>query len=213
MLRSRPTIDSTTRSSISVNPQRRFMFMASPVLVRPSVAALSGREREHVEDVGAVARLVGVARVAALAPGRRGRERRVRVERIARNAAQEKDLLALGALLVLHALGELLERLRVAGLVDRLLHAALVPRELVGVDGVADLAQVAAQLALLLAPHGELGDRERGRREQRDDRDRDHALDQGEACMALDHARSFTVWARRTSAAAAAARRRTAPWC
>src|SRR5262249_9492823 len=78
-------------------------------------------------------------------------------------------------------------------------------------DRVADLVQRAAQLGLLGALHDEIAHRERGRGEQRHDRDRDDELDQGESCPGLTCAAHDALTASARTVAAAA-RPRTAPW-
>src|SRR5437667_5037542 len=175
----RAMIAITTSSSINVNPERG--RTASPIPIGLAVDALSLREREDVEDIVAFTGIVGRARVAALSPGSRGGKRRIGVEGIARDAAQEVDLFLLRALLVVDALGEVLEFLGIARVSDRFPDSALVRCLLVDVDRLADLAQRAAQLLLLGALHGELADGQRDRREQRDDRHGDDELDEGEA--------------------------------
>src|SRR6267142_1021085 len=172
----------TTSSSISVNPERARTGL--PVPVGLTVDTLALRDREDVEHVVAFLGVVGRARVAALAPGPRGGKRRIGVEGVARDAAQEVDLVLLRALLVFYALGEVLELLGIAGVAHRLADSALVRRLLVGVDRLADLAQGAAQLLLLGALHGEFADGQRDRCEERDDRHGDDELDQGEALNA-----------------------------
>src|SRR5215213_1785098 len=122
---------STTISSTRVKPRDVFM---SPVLVGHAVQAARAAARENVVDVVARGRPVGGARVAAHAPFLAG-------QRIARHAAQEIDLLVLGALRILHAFGQHLERWRKAAALDLLLDAAFVARALVGVDRLAQLAQ------------------------------------------------------------------------
>src|SRR5882724_10808242 len=169
----------TTSSSISVNPERARTGL--PVPVGLAVDALALCDREDVEHIVAFLGVVGRARVAALAPGPRSGKRRIGVEGVARDAAQEVDLVLLRALLVFYALGEVLGLLGIARVAHRLADSALVRRLLVGVDRLADLAQGAAQLLLLGALYGELAHRQRDRCEQRDDRHGDHELDQGEA--------------------------------
>src|SRR6266849_7815612 len=167
----------TTSSSISVNPERARPALPVPVGLAVDALALCGRE--DVEHIVAFLGVVGRARVAALAPGARGGKRRIGVERVARDAAQEVDLVLLRILLVFDALCELLELLGIARVAHRFADSALVRRLLVGVDRLADLAQRAAQLLLLGALHGELADGQRDRCEQRDDRHGDDELDQG----------------------------------
>src|SRR6267378_5148129 len=198
----------TTSSSISVNPERGRTVL--PIPVGLAVDALAGSERKDVEHIVAIPGIVGRARVAALSPGGRGGKRRIGVEGIARDAAQEVDHRLLRALLVVDALGELLELLGIARVAYRLPDSALVRSLLVGVDRVADLAQRAAQLLLLGALNGKLADGQRDRCEQRHDRHGDDELDQGEASRG--DSRSATaghrVWARLR--AIAVARRRKA---
>src|SRR5258708_36238111 len=158
----------TTSSSISVNPERARTGL--PVPVELAVDALAPCDREDVEHIVAFLGVVGRARVAALAPGPCSGKRRIGVEGVARNAAQEVDLVLLRALLVFYALGEVLELPGIARVAHRLADSALVRRLLVGVDRLADLAQGAAQLLLLGALYGELAHGQRDRCEQRDDR-------------------------------------------
>src|SRR5438034_2680632 len=175
----RAMIAITTSSSINVNPERGRTGL--PIPVGLAVDALAGREREDVEDIVAFTGIVRRARVAAFSPGGSGGKRRIGVEGIARDAAQEVDHRLLRALLVVDAFGELLEFLGIARVADRLPDSALVRSLLVGVDRVADLAQRAAQLLLLGALHGKLADGQRDRCEQRHDRHGDDELDQGDA--------------------------------
>src|SRR3954471_24260337 len=144
-----------------------------PFLVGHAVQAARAAAREDVVDVVTCGRPVGGARVAAHAPLVAG-------QRIARHAAQEVDLLVLRALGILHALGEHLERRREAAAVHLLLDAAFVAGALVRVDRLAQLAQREPQLALLVALDRDLGKRQREAREQRDDRQCDDQLDEGE---------------------------------
>src|SRR5258707_1782912 len=169
----------TSSSSISVNPERARTGL--PVPVGLAVDALALCDREDVEHIVAFLRVVGRARVAALVSGPRGGKRRIGVEGVARDAAQEVDLVLLRALLVFYALGEVLELLGVARVAHRLADSDFVRGLLVGVDRLADLAQGAAQLLLLGALYGELAHGQRDRCEQRDDRHGDDELDQGEA--------------------------------
>src|SRR6185503_18400613 len=162
----------TTSSSISVNP-RRFIGQSLPILVQPPVDALAGRPGVDVEHVCAFGGRIRRACVAALAPRL--------AERVGRDAAQEVDLLVLRAALVLHAFGQLLETLRVARLAGAAHDAAVVGGLLVGVEPGADFAQRTPQVLLFRALHHQLVQRQRGRRENRDDRDRDDELDQREA--------------------------------
>src|SRR5207302_157439 len=185
----RAMIAITTSSSINVNPERG--RTASPIPIGLAVDALSLREREDVEDIVTFTGIGRRGRVAALSPGGSGGKRRIGVEGIARDAAQEVDLHLLRALLVVDALGEILELLGIARVAHRSLDSALVRSLLVEVDRIADLAQRAAQLLLLGALHGELAHGQRDRCEQRDDRHGDHELDKGEA-PAVAYSRNAT---------------------
>src|SRR5258707_8437413 len=168
-----------TRRWIRVNPERARTGL--PVPVGLAVDGLGLCDREDVEHIVAFLRVVGRARVAALVSGPRGGKRRIGVEGVARDAAQEVDLVLLRALLVFYALGEVLELLGVARVAHRLADSALVRRLLVGVDRLADLAQGAAQLLLLGALYGELAHGQRDRCKKRDDRHGDDELDKGKA--------------------------------
>src|SRR5260221_13193456 len=116
----------TTSSSISVNPERARIGL--PVPVGLAVDALALCDREDVEHIVAFLGVVGRARVSALAPGPRSGKRRIGVERVARNAAQEADLVLLRALLVFDALDELLELPGIARGFYRLARSSLVGR-------------------------------------------------------------------------------------
>src|SRR5687768_10971083 len=158
MVSSVAMIASTTMSSMRVKPPARF---AGDPLVRGS------------KNVLALLRVLRRAGVAALAPGL--------AERVRRQAAQEINALALRAFLVLDALDQVLEALGKARFAHALHDAAVVGGLLVGVDRGADLAQRAAQGLLLRALHHQLVQRQGGGGEDRDDRHRDHQLDEGEA--------------------------------
>src|SRR5262245_204561 len=162
---------STTISSTSVKP---YFFFISPLPVRQLVQAYSIAPRIDVVNILARLGVRSGAGKAAQAPFPAG-------ERILRHAPQEKDPGFLRAGLVLHALDQRREVRRIAGGVGLALHLAVVGGALVGVDRLADLAQRGAQLALLAALPGELGERRRDRGEQRHDRDHDQQLDEREA--------------------------------
>src|SRR2546423_8898538 len=169
----------TASSSIRVKPR------PLPVTVRHSVEPDARRARAHVVDVVARLRIVRRARVGPQPPGAGGRRGRVRPERIPRQASQEVDLDALlDAARILDPIDQGLQVGRITALVDLLLDAAGPPGLLVGVDRSPDRAQGGAQLALALALVHQLRRRDDGGGQQRDDRHRDHQLDDGEASVA-----------------------------
>src|SRR4051812_21949046 len=154
-------IASTTSSSTSVNPAiaRRvdcffISLTLSPLAVRNTVQPLLGAERAHVVNIASRTRTVGRAVVSAYSPCvlRRQRCRAARIgERIARHAAQEIDLRALGIPRVGHSVDEHLEVGRVAARIHRMRYAVLVGSLLVRVDRLADLLQRTPQVLLLAA--------------------------------------------------------------
>src|SRR5512139_4212991 len=87
-----PIMAMTTKSSIRVTPRLDFI-LSFPI--GHTVESLTGRVGVYVIDIGAFLRLVVVTLVAAFSPGLRCRGVAVRVERIARQAAQKKNLLLL----------------------------------------------------------------------------------------------------------------------
>src|SRR5688572_16523756 len=158
---------STTISSTSVNPLSRCM---SPILVGHAVQSGVGAARVDVEYVVARLRRRGRALVAAQAP-------LGFAHRILRHAPQEVDGLAVA--LVGDALGERGERRRIARLVGAALDLAFVGRALVRVDRLANLAQRAAQILLLVPLHRHFREGHGDRGEQRQDRHHDQELDKG----------------------------------
>src|SRR5437899_5855696 len=136
----------TTSNSTSVKPRRL------PVTVRHSIEPGARRARVHIVDVIARLWIVRRARIGPQPPGVRGRRRRVRPERIARQASQEVDLDALlGAGRIVDPVDQRLQIGRIPTLVELLLDAAAVRGALVGVDRGPDRAQLDAQLALAFA--------------------------------------------------------------
>src|SRR5438132_10465201 len=116
----------TTSSSTSVKPRRL------PVTVRHSVEPGARRARVHIVDVIPRLRIVRRARVGPQPPGDRGRRRRVRPERIARQASQEVNLDALlGAGRIVDPVDQGLPIARIPTLVELLLDAAAVRGALV----------------------------------------------------------------------------------
>src|SRR5690242_17473797 len=114
----------TTRSSTSVKPLARCLFsdgapkaalVALPLTIAHAIKARPGALRIHVVNIVARFRLVGRARIAALAPGIRRTRTVSRGERITRNAAQEIDFGFLGVFGVVHAFRQHLERSWVTG--------------------------------------------------------------------------------------------------
>src|SRR6185436_1013326 len=168
MERRRAMTVSTTISSTRVKPR----VFISPILVGHAVQSAVGAARIDVEHVVALLRGAGRALVAAQAPFGFA-------HRIARHAAQEIDGLA--GLLVGHALGEDGKGRRIARLVGEALDLPLVGGALVVVDRLADLAQRAAQVLLLVPLHRDFRERHGDRGKEGKDRHHDQQLDESKS--------------------------------
>ena len=121
----------------------------SPFFVGNAVEALAVAEGVDVEDVFAGARGIRRAVVAAAAPGALGRRCDIAVQGIARDAAEEIDLRAGGALRIGDAFDEGGKGRWIARLVRRTKDAAFVGGPFVRIERIADLLQGAAQLGFL----------------------------------------------------------------
>src|SRR5205807_2732560 len=173
----------TISSSINVKP-RRAPLAGLPVTVGYSVQPFARRERVHVEDVVARLRILRRTLVTAHSPGLLRSHGSVRKERIARQPAQEVDVDLLLAGDVLDAFVQRLEVWRVARGAQLDFDMSRLRGEFVFVDRLADVSQRRTQIGFLFPLRNELRQRHRRCREQRDDRERDHELDERKAARA-----------------------------
>mmetsp|Transcript_5655 Transcript_5655/g.21900 ORF Transcript_5655/g.21900 Transcript_5655/m.21900 type:complete len:237 (+) Transcript_5655:2030-2740(+) len=120
---------------------------ASPVLDSAAVERLALGPGEHVEHVAARPRFAGRAVVGAQAPGLGGGQARVG-KGVTRQAAQEKDLAAIGRPGIDDAVHQRGQAWRVAAVLGALQDGACLGGMLVGVDALAQGAQGLPQLLL-----------------------------------------------------------------
>src|SRR6185369_16311815 len=125
-------------------------------------------------------------------PGFRSRQRRIR-EGVARNAAQEINLVPTRTALVEYSVDQHLQRTRIARLPRYAVDACGIAGVLVRIDGVAHAHERGLQFLLLAATHHRFGQRCRDTGKQPDDGHGDHQLDQRETGLRATHDQGSTT--------------------